>query len=76
MPEAYAELLNPATFAGIDELRRRAAARGWSLPRAALRYVLDTPGVDSLIVAPRSLEQFAGYAIDLPQPGGGAPGNA
>jgi hypothetical protein len=24
-----------------------------------LRFVLDTPGVDSLIIAPRSSEQFA-----------------
>ena len=34
------------------------------MPAAALRFVLDTPGVDGLIIAPRRLEQFAGYGLE------------
>jgi hypothetical protein len=33
------------------------------VPGAALRFVLDTPGVDSLIIAPRSIEQFEAYGL-------------
>jgi aryl-alcohol dehydrogenase-like predicted oxidoreductase len=62
-PGFYDHLLTPASFAAIDELRRQAAEHGWTVPGAALRFILDTPGVDSLIIAPRSTEQFAGYGI-------------
>jgi aryl-alcohol dehydrogenase-like predicted oxidoreductase len=62
-PSHYRRLLTPATFAAIDDLARQAKARGWTLPGAALRFVLDTPGVTSLIIAPRSLAQFAGYGL-------------
>jgi aryl-alcohol dehydrogenase-like predicted oxidoreductase len=65
-PDFYSDLLTPGTFDAIADLRRRAAERGWTLPGAALRAVLDTPGVDSLIIAPRSLEQFDGYRIARP----------
>ena len=63
-PGFYDHLLTPRTFAAIDDLRARAAREGWSVPGAALRFILDTPGVESLIIAPRSLEQFAGYGIE------------
>ena len=59
----YEHLLTSETFAAIEELARRAEAHGWTLPGAALRVVLDTPGVDSLIIAPRSLAQFAAYGF-------------
>lgn len=62
-PDYYRHLLTPETFKTIDGLRRRAAAEGWTVPGAALRFILDTPGVHSLIIAPRSVEQFAGYEI-------------
>jgi aryl-alcohol dehydrogenase-like predicted oxidoreductase len=62
-PEYYQDLLTPSTFAAIDRLRRRAADQGWTLPGAALRFILDTPGVASLIVAPRSVDQFDAYGI-------------
>jgi aryl-alcohol dehydrogenase-like predicted oxidoreductase len=62
-PGFYADNLGPSTFAAIDELAGQAAARGWSVPGAALRFILDTPGVDALIVAPRTLAQFEGYGI-------------
>jgi aryl-alcohol dehydrogenase-like predicted oxidoreductase len=30
---------------------------------AALRFVLDTPGVDGLLIAPRRVEHFAGSGL-------------
>jgi aryl-alcohol dehydrogenase-like predicted oxidoreductase len=30
---------------------------------AALRFVLDTPGVDGLIIAPRRIEHFASLGL-------------
>jgi len=61
--EMYAHLLTPKTFEAIDGLRQCAAANGWTVPGAALRFILDTPGVGSLIVAPRSAAQFGGYGM-------------
>jgi aryl-alcohol dehydrogenase-like predicted oxidoreductase len=62
-PGLYAHLTEQESFDAIAELKARADAHGWSLPGAALRFVLDTPGVDSLIVAPRTAEQLAAYGI-------------
>lgn len=62
-PDFYRHLLTPETFNAIDGLRQRAASKGWTVPGAALRFILDTPGVHSLIIAPRSAEQFAAYEI-------------
>jgi aryl-alcohol dehydrogenase-like predicted oxidoreductase len=62
-PALFESLMNPATFEAIADLQSHAAVHGWTLPAAALRFVLGTPGVDSLIVAPRSIEQFAAYGI-------------
>jgi hypothetical protein len=33
------------------------------MAEAALRFVLDTPGVDGLIIAPRRIEHFAGLGL-------------
>ena len=62
-PDFYAHLLTPETFEAIEALRGRAAAKGWTVPGAALRFILDTSGVGSLIVAPRSAAQFDGYGV-------------
>jgi aryl-alcohol dehydrogenase-like predicted oxidoreductase len=62
-PAMYEHLMNPSTFEAIADLQTHANIRGWTLPAAALRFILDTPGVDSLIIAPRSVEQFAAYGI-------------
>ena len=62
-PALYEHLLNPATFEAIADLQTHATLHGRTLPEAALRFILDTPGVDSLIIAPRSIEQFAAYGI-------------
>ena len=45
-PDYYRHLLTPETFEAIDGLRQRAAEQGWTVPGAALRFILDTPGVD------------------------------
>ena len=58
----YEHLLNQTSFEAIEDLKRKAASHGWTVPGAALRFILDAPGVD-LIIAPRSAEQFAGYGI-------------
>jgi aryl-alcohol dehydrogenase-like predicted oxidoreductase len=59
----YEHLLTPSSFEMIEALRQKATEHGWTVPGAALRFILDTPGVD-LIIAPRSTEQFAGYGIE------------
>jgi aryl-alcohol dehydrogenase-like predicted oxidoreductase len=33
------------------------------MAETALRFVLDTPGVDGLIIAPRRVEHFASYGL-------------
>jgi aryl-alcohol dehydrogenase-like predicted oxidoreductase len=57
--EIYSDYLNAESFAAIERLRRAAEERQTTMAEAALHFVLDTPGIEGLIVAPRSLEQFA-----------------
>jgi aryl-alcohol dehydrogenase-like predicted oxidoreductase len=63
-PAACAAYWNEDAFAAIDRLKRSADARGETMASAALRFVLDTPGVDGLIIAPRRLEHFASYGLE------------
>jgi len=56
-PEVCAGYSNEKSFAAIEQLRRSADARKETMAAAALRFVLDTPGVDGLIIAPRRIEQ-------------------
>ena len=58
----YEHLLTPQSFDAIEALGQRAAAQGWSVPGAALRFVLDEPNVD-LIIAPRTRAQFEAYGV-------------
>ena len=58
-PDVCAGYASEEAFARIERLRQSAAARRVSMAEAALRFVLDTPGVDSLIIAPRRIEHFA-----------------
>ncbi|MES2326133.1 MAG: aldo/keto reductase [Pseudomonadota bacterium] len=62
-PEIGAAYADGQSFALIEELRRSAEARQMPMPEAALRFVLDTPGVDGLIIAPRRIEHFASYGL-------------
>ena len=63
-PEFGAGYSNEESFATVEQLRRSADARHETMAEAALRFVLDTPGVDGLIVAPRRVEHFASLGLD------------
>lgn len=63
--EIYSSYLNEESFAAIDLLRRSAEARGMTVAEGALRFVLDTPGVDGLIIAPRRIEHFTGLGLKV-----------
>ena len=63
-PEACAAYLNPEAAEAIERLMRSEEARRETMAAAALRFVLDTPGLDGLIIAPRRLEHFAGYGME------------
>jgi aryl-alcohol dehydrogenase-like predicted oxidoreductase len=57
-PEACAAYATDQAFAAIERLRQTAEERDQPMAEAALRFVLDTPGVDGLIVAPRRIDHF------------------
>jgi aryl-alcohol dehydrogenase-like predicted oxidoreductase len=61
--DLYSAYLNEESFAAIEQLRVVVDARGESVAEAALRFVLDTPGVGGLIVAPRRIEHFDSYGF-------------
>ncbi len=63
-PEFGAGYSNEEFFAAVERLRRSADARHETLAQAALRFVLDTPGVDALIIAPRRIEHFASLGLE------------
>ena len=65
-PEVCASYQSESSFAAIEELRRSAEARQESMAEAALRFVLDTPGVDGLLIAPRRIDQFASLGFGEP----------
>jgi aryl-alcohol dehydrogenase-like predicted oxidoreductase len=64
-PEVCAAYSSQDAFAAIEQLRQSAEAQQQTMPEAALRFILDTPGVDGLIIAPRSDEQFASLGFEL-----------
>jgi aryl-alcohol dehydrogenase-like predicted oxidoreductase len=63
-PEACAAYLNADSFDAIERLKRSADARHETMAAAALRFVLDTPGVDGLLIAPRRVEHFASSGLE------------
>lgn len=62
--EIYANYLTEDSFGAIERLRQSAEARGETMASAALRFVLDTPGVAGLIIAPRRIDHFASYGLE------------
>jgi len=62
-PAACAAYLTADGRAAIEGLQRSAAAQGATMASLALRFVLDTPGLDGLIIAPRRVEHFASYGL-------------
>ena len=63
-PEVCSAYANNEAFDAIEKLSRDAGARGQSMAEAALRFVLDTPGVDGLIIAPRRIEHFVAMGLE------------
>jgi aryl-alcohol dehydrogenase-like predicted oxidoreductase len=63
-PEACAAYLNADSFAAIERLKRSADARRETVAEAALRFVLDTPGVDGLLIAPRRIDHFTDSGLE------------
>jgi aryl-alcohol dehydrogenase-like predicted oxidoreductase len=63
-PEACAGYSTETGFAAIERLRQSAEARGQSMAAAALRFVLDTPGLDGLVIAPRRVAHFASLGLE------------
>ncbi len=61
--DLYSGYLNAENFAAIEQLRRSAEAAQQTMAEAALRFVLDTTGVDGLIIAPRRIEHFASLGL-------------
>jgi aryl-alcohol dehydrogenase-like predicted oxidoreductase len=58
----YDHHLTAPALARIETLRQAAADAG-TMAGAALQFVLETPGVDSLIIAPRRLSHFESYGL-------------
>lgn len=63
-PEVCAVYSTAQAFAAIEQLRQSAEAQQQPMAEAALRFVLDTPGVDGLIIAPRRIDHFASLGIE------------
>jgi len=63
-PQVCAGYSSEQAFAEIDRLRQSAGARGESMAEAALRFVLDTPGLGGLIIAPRRVAHFASLGLE------------
>ena len=63
-PDFCATYSSEDSFSAIAQLRQTAEARNETMANAALRFVLDTPGVDGLIIAPRSAEHFANLGLE------------
>ena len=61
--DIYSGYLNEESFAAIDRLKKSAEERHLTIGEAALRFVLDTPGVDGLIIAPRRIEHFTNLGL-------------
>jgi len=64
-PEVCAGYASEESFAAIEGLRQSAEARQETMAEAALRFVLDSPGVDGLIIAPRRIEHFASLGFEM-----------
>ena len=63
-PEVCAGYSTDGAFAAIERLRVSAEEGQRTMAEAALRFVLDTPGVDSLLIAPRRAEHFASLGLE------------
>jgi len=62
-PEACAGYISEQSVTAIDRLKQSAEAANQPMAAMALRFVLDTPGLDGLVIAPRRVEHFASYGF-------------
>jgi aryl-alcohol dehydrogenase-like predicted oxidoreductase len=63
-PEPYQSFLNQKTFDRIQELKTVAEKNKRGLPEEALQFVLNTEGIDSVIVGPRRKEHFESLGFE------------
>ena len=63
-PEVCAGYSSERSFAVIERLRQAARERQQTMAESGLRFVLETPGVEGLIVAPRRIEHFTSMGIE------------
>lgn len=64
-PEPYQSFLNQETFDRIQELRTAAEKNKRALPEEALQFVLNSEGVDSVIIGPRRKEHFESLGFEF-----------
>lgn len=66
-PQPYKDLMTPATFRAIAELRGAAEDRGVDTGALALAWVLSHPAVTAALIGPRRIEQFRPWldAVDI-----------
>jgi aryl-alcohol dehydrogenase-like predicted oxidoreductase len=57
-PDPYDDLVNDATFAGLEAFATEASARGLEPATLAIAWVLGHPQVTAVVVGPRRLEQL------------------
>jgi aryl-alcohol dehydrogenase-like predicted oxidoreductase len=62
-PEFGAGYATDESAAAVELLKRSAEVDGVAMAEAALRFVLDTRGLDGLIIAPRTIEHFTSYGL-------------
>ncbi len=55
----------PHVFAGVEKLKRLAGELGLPLPVLAIRWILDRPGIDAVVVGARSRAQASANAAAL-----------
>jgi aryl-alcohol dehydrogenase-like predicted oxidoreductase len=57
-PDPYDDLVDDATFAGLEAFAAEASARGLEPATLAIAWVLGHPQVTAVVVGPRRLEQL------------------
>jgi 1-deoxyxylulose-5-phosphate synthase len=71
-PDPYDDLVNDATFAGLEAFAAEASARGVEPATLAIAWVLGHPQVTAVVVGPRRVEQLesavAATELELTQP--------
>jgi len=64
-PEPYRSFLNQETFDQIQELKTVAEKNKRILPAEALQFVLNTEGIDSVIIGPRRKEHYESLGFEF-----------